>query len=232
MTTVKESPIVETTVADLLGRSLNQYERKYAPDKIYIKGVIQPPIPSPRVSIVGSRKASNNGLEAAKEIAKTLVKEKVLILSGLAEGIDTSAHESAIDNGGKTIAVIGTPLDKSYPQKNRYLQQIIAQYHLVVSQFPIGYPVQKGNFVIRNRTMALISDATVIVEAGDNSGSLHQGWEAIRLNRSLFIWKSIVEDSSLKWPKQMMSYGAVPLYSPNDMLHSLPSDQQMPNLIE
>lgn len=232
MTTVRESPIVETTVTDLLGRSLNQYERKYAPDKIYVKGVIQLPIPSPRVSIVGSRKASNNGLEATKEIAKSLVKEKVIIVSGLAEGIDTAAHESAIDNGGKTIAVIGTPLDKSYPQKNRYLQQIIMQYHLVISQFPIGYPIQKGNFVIRNRTMALISDATIIVEAGESSGSLHQGWEAIRLNRSLFIWKSIVEDNSLKWPKQMMRYGAIPLYSPNDILHSLPSDQQMSNLIE
>jgi DNA processing protein len=231
MTTVKESPIVETTVADLLGRSLNQYERKYAPDKIYVKGVIQSPLPSPRVSIVGSRKASDNGLEAAKEIAKTLVKEKVIIVSGLAEGIDTSAHESAIDNGGKTIAVIGTSLDKSYPQKNRYLQQIIMQYHLVISQFPIGYPIQKSNFVIRNRTMALISDATIIVEAGDSRGSLHQGWEAIRLNRSLFIWKTIVEDSSLKWPKQMMSYGAIPLYSPKDLIESLPSELDMPNLI-
>ena len=219
-------------MTDLLGRSLNQYERKYAPDKIYVKGVIQLPIPSPRVSMVGSRKASNNGLEATKEIAKSLVKEKVIIVSGLAEGIDTAAHESAIDNGGKTIAVIGTPLDKSYPQKNRYLQQIIMQYHLVISQFPVGYPIQKGNFVIRNRTMALISDATIIVEAGESSGSLHQGWEAIRLNPSLFIWKSIVEDDSLKWPKQMMRYGAIPLYSPNDILHSLPSDQQMSNLIE
>lgn len=231
MTTLKESLIVETTIADLLGRSLNQFERNYAPDKIYIKGVIPSPIPSPRVSIVGSRKASDNALEAAREITKTLVRENVLIVSGLAEGIDTSAHESTIDNDGKTVAVIGTPLDKFYPQNNRYLQQIIMQFHLVISQFPVGHPIQNSNFVMRNRTMALISDATIIVEAGDNSGSLYQGWEALRLGRSLFIWKSIIENSSLKWPKQMMRYGAIPLYSPKDVTESLPSKLGLTNLI-
>jgi DNA processing protein len=80
--------------------------------------------------------------------------------------------------------------------------------HLCLSQFPAGAPFQRGNFPMRNRTMALISDATVIVEAGDKSGSLHQGWGALRLGRPLFLFEAILEDASLDWPKEMVHYGA------------------------
>jgi len=231
MTTVKKSYISEVTVAQLLGRSLNHYETKYAPARIYLKGPMQWPLSSPRVSIVGSRKASSEGLLAAKEISQIVAKNNGIVISGLAEGIDTSAHTAAIDAGGKTIAVIGTPLDRVYPQKNKYLQYMLMQYHLVISQFRIGLPIQRSNFVERNRTMALITDATIIVEAGENSGSLHQGWEAIRLNRSLFLWKSIIDNKDLKWPEKMIKYGAIPLYDPYDLFESLPSEYEMPNLI-
>ena len=80
--------------------------------------------------------------------------------------------------------------------------------HLVVSQFALGKPVQRKNFPMRNRTMALLSDATVIVEAGEKSGTLHQGWEALRLGRLLFILESVASDPSLTWPTQMIGYGA------------------------
>lgn len=225
MTTLRETPVKSLTVSDLFGRPLNDIEIKYAPNYLYVKGIMKIPLPRPRVSIVGSRQASNEGMEDSKNIAKELVKGDVVIVSGLAEGIDTSAHESAIEFGGKTIAVIGTPLNKTYPKKNTYLQQLIMQYHLVISQFKIGQPVQRGNFVMRNRTMALISDATIIVEAGDTSGSLHQGWEALRLGRSLFIWKSIVRNTQLKWPKEMIKYGAIELSDPKDVFESLPSPE-------
>ena len=95
-----------------------------------------------------------------------LVGLRVTIVSGLAAGIDAISHRTAIKMKGQTIAVIGTPLNKRYPQSNTGLQNEIAAKHLVVSQFPIGHPITKGNFVRRNKTMALISDATVIVEAG------------------------------------------------------------------
>lgn len=225
MTTLRETPIKNLTVADLFGRPLNDIEKKYSPTCLYVKGIMKIPLPRPRVSIVGSRRASDKGLEDSKNIAKVLVNEDVVIVSGLAEGIDTSAHESAIEFGGKTIAVIGTPLNETYPKINTYLQQLIMQYHLVISQFKIGQPVQRSNFVMRNRTMALISDATIIVEAGENSGSLHQGWEALRLGRSLFIWEPIVRNTRLKWPKEMLEYGAIELSDPKDVLESLPSSE-------
>jgi len=85
--------------------------------------------------------------------------------------------------------------------------------HLVVSQFPSGHAVLRSNFPRRNRTMALLSHATVIVEAADSSGSLSQGWEALRLGRPLFLMKSIVDDDRLKWPKEMLHYGARTLAS-------------------
>jgi DNA processing protein len=212
----------------LLGRPLNDVERKFAPRTLYTQGPMQIPLPRPRVSIVGARKASEEGLKSAAEITRTLGASGVVIVSGLAEGIDTSAHKSALGAGGRTIAVIGTPLDKVYPSKNTGLQQEIMRNHLVISQFAIGHPTLPKNFVLRNRTMALISDATIIVEAGEKSGSLHQGWEALRLGRSLFIWKSILSDGRLTWPQKMMEYGAMELTDPGDVLEFLPSDVQVP----
>ncbi|HET7336779.1 MAG TPA: DNA-processing protein DprA, partial [Candidatus Nitrosotalea sp.] len=117
----------------------------------------------------------------------------------------------------------GTPLNKVYPHKNFELQQELMDNHLVISQFSIGHPITPKDFVIRNRTMALISDATIIVEAGDTSGSLHQGWEALRLGRPLFIWKSIFNNTQLTWPEKMLQYGAMELSDPTDMFEILPS---------
>lgn len=216
----------------LLGRALNNIEIKYAPKLLYIKGSMEIPLPCPRVSIIGSRKASPNGLAYAQKIAKTLVENQTVIVSGLAEGIDAVAHETAIAMKGKTIAVIGTPLNKVYPRKNFELQQEIMKNHLVVSQFPIGYPTTPKDFVLRNRTMALISDATVIVEAGDTSGSLHQGWETLRLGRPLFIWESVVKNTQLDWPKKMLEYGALELSNSVDVLEVLPSHLKMIDLFQ
>ena len=216
----------------LLGRALNNIEIKYAPKLLYIKGSMEIPLPCPRVSIIGSRKASPNGLAYAQKIAKTLVENQTVIVSGLAEGIDAVAHETAIAMKGKTIAVIGTPLNKVYPRKNFELQQEIMKNHLVVSQFPIGYPTTPKDFVLRDRTMALISDATVIVEAGDTSGSLHQGWETLRLGRPLFIWESVVKNTQLDWPKKMLEYGALELSNSVDVLEVLPSHLKMIDLFQ
>jgi DNA processing protein len=212
------------TPEDLLG-PLNDVEKKFSPLGLFTAGPMEIPLPKPRVAIIGSRKASSKGLDAARNITKTLLKKKVVIVSGLAEGIDTAAHLTAIKAKGRTIAVLGTPLDRVYPQKNSELQKEIMTNHLAISQFPVGHPTQRTDFVLRNRTMALISNASVIVEAGETSGSLHQGWEALRLGRPLFIWKSIVSDSSLSWPKKMMRYGALELTNSDHVLDVLPFSQ-------
>lgn len=197
----------EATAEELLG-PLNEVERKNAPPRLFVAGDTAMLREGARVAIVGSRKASPAGVGRARKLAKLLVDRGVVVVSGLAEGIDTAAHTATVEAGGRTTAVIGTPIDKVYPKQNRDLQNRIRSEQLLVSQFPVGSPTQRKNFPLRNRTMALIADATVIIEASDTSGSLSQGWEALRLGRGLFITKSVADDSRLKWPAELMHYGA------------------------
>lgn len=211
---------------ELLG-PLNDVEIRYAPPRLYVAGSIQTPLPRPRVAVVGSRKASGAGLEASGQIARVLARNQVVVVSGLAEGIDTAAHRAAIEEKGYTIAVLGTPLDRVYPAKNFELQDRIMREHCAVSQFPSGHPTQPRDFVLRDRTMALICNASIIVEAGETSGSLAQGWEALRLGRPLYIWKSVLENRSLSWPKKMTEYGAVALEDPKDVLGFLPPRERI-----
>jgi DNA processing protein len=219
----EERSITSITVESLLGRQLNDIETYYVPSELYVQGVMKIPVPTPRVSIVGSRKASPKGLLETRLMAKKLAEKDVVIVSGLAEGIDTAAHKAAIEAGGKTIAVLGTPLNKTYPHANLALQKEIMRHHLAISQFRIGLPTIPQHFVIRNRTMALISDVTIIIEASDKSGSLHQGWEAIRLGRPLFISKSILNTPGLYKAKSMLEYGAMELNDPEEVLEFLPT---------
>lgn len=192
---------------DILGL-LNSVEQKYAPETLFMSGDLGILSVGARVAIVGSRKASPEGLARAKKLATLLVSRSVNVVSGLASGIDTAAHTACLNAGGRTIAVIGTPLSGRYPKENASLQEKIMREHLCISQFVEGRAVGRQNFPIRNRTMALLSDATVIIEASDTSGSLHQGWEALRLGRGLFITKAVAEDTRLMWPAKMQNYGA------------------------
>jgi DNA processing protein len=223
---LKDIIILTYTLEELLG-PLNDVEKKFAPKQLYVAGKLQIPLQSPRAAVIGSREASPEGLKAADGIARTLAKHEVIIVSGLAKGIDTSAHKAAILERGHTIAVIGTPLDQVYPRSNLELQKVIMQDHLVISQFPIGYPTLPRNFIFRNRTMALIADASIIVEAGDDSGALSQGWEALRLGRPLFIRSSVMHDPSLNWPEKMAKYGAVEFTEPEEVLDVLPFGERI-----
>lgn len=109
-----------------------------------------------------------------------------------------------MQSGGRTIGVIGTPLAKAYPAENADLQEEIYARHLLVSPFAPGDVVFKGNFPKRNRVMALLTDATVIVEASDTSGSLHQAAECLRSDRWLFIMKTVAENPALTWPAKFL----------------------------
>ena len=205
-----EAMVIDTQtpfqVKDLLG-PLNEVESRHAPEAIFICGRRDLLRRRPRIAIIGSRVASNAGLKMAADIAHTVVENGGVVVSGLAKGIDAASHLAAIEAEGDTIAVIGTPLSKSYPKENAYLQKQLMRDHLVVSQFPENQPTGKKSFVMRNRTMALLSHGSVIVEAGETSGTQHQGWEALRLGRPLFLPQSLVE-ANFEWPAKMVSYGA------------------------
>jgi DNA processing protein len=165
------------------------------------------------VAIVGTRAVSSDGAARTRCLAQDLAGAGVVVVSGLAKGVDTEALTSAMREGGNVVAVIGTPIDKAYPAENKHLQEQIYREHLLVSQFAPGQRVYPSNFPERNKLMAALSDATVIVEAGDTSGTLHQAAECLRLGRWLFIAKSVVDDPSLQWPKRFLGQPRVEAFS-------------------
>ncbi|MBY0440075.1 MAG: DNA-protecting protein DprA [Burkholderiales bacterium] len=205
---------IERSTSELLG-SLNDLEGAHSPARLFLQGDLSLLAQGARVAVVGSRKATAAGIARAERFARELAQRGVVIVSGLAAGIDTAAHRAAMACGGRTMAVLGTPLDEVYPRENAALQAAIARDHLLVSQFVSGSPVTRKNFPIRNRTMALLCDATVIVEATQTSGTRHQGWEALRLGRVVFLAREVVADQSLTWPAEMMRYGAQVLSDEN-----------------
>jgi len=204
------------TTEELLG-SLNEFEQVKLPQQLYFAGRLVLARKSPRIAIVGSRKASAAGLELATKLAERIVSVNGVVVSGLAKGIDRAAHEGALRAGGGTIAVLGTPLDRYYPAEHRDLQERFMREQLVLSQFAPGNTVHKSNFVTRNRTMALVSHATVIVEASEKSGTQSQAWEAIRLGRGLFIPEALAE-ADFDWPRKLLQYGAVTFRSLDDLV--------------
>jgi DNA processing protein len=167
----------------------------------------------PAVSIVGTREVSEEGRGRARRLARELARAGILVVSGLARGVDTASHLGAIEGGGHTAAVIGTPLDKAYPAENAPLQEEIYRSHLLLTPFPVGERVYPSNFPKRNRVMAAVTDATVIVEASDTSGTLHQAAECGLLGRWLFIMKSVAENPHLSWPAKFIGKERVEVLS-------------------
>jgi DNA processing protein len=212
----------QVTPEELLG-PLNDVEGRFAPAILHISGSLDTLAAGPRIAVIGTRRPTAAGLERAGHWSRCLVETaRGVIVSGLAEGIDTAAHVSAIAAGGRTIAVLGTPLDRAYPAGNRDLQARIARAHLAVSQFPSGTRTRPEHFVLRNRTMALISHASIIIEAGESSGTQHQGWEMIRLGRPVWLDPLVADDPALAWPKKLLAHGARRLDELEAVLDDLP----------
>lgn len=168
-----------------------------------------------RVAIVGTREPTDEGIRRTRKLASLLVKDGYTVVSGLARGVDTAAHETAIEAGGETIAVIGTPLDQFYPKENAELQRRIARDFLLVSQVPVlcharrPPSVNRLFFPERNITMSALTQATVIVEAGETSGTLIQARAALAQGRKLFILDSNFRNPKLTWPARFAEMGAI-----------------------
>jgi DNA processing protein len=168
-----------------------------------------------RIAVVGSRHPSDKGIRRAKKLVQQLVQADYTIVSGLAQGIDTVAHTTALQFGGSTIAVIGTPITDYYPVDNKELQDRIAHDYLLISQVPIwrfstqDYRMNRLFFPERNATMSAVSQATVIVEASNTSGTLAQARAALHQGRKLFILDNCFLDAELTWPKRFQDLGAI-----------------------
>lgn len=182
---------------------------------------------SKSIAIVGTRKPTEEGIRRTKKITDYLVENGFTIVSGLAEGVDTAAHETAINANGRTIAVIGTPLDHVYPKTNAELMREIAERHLVISQVPFlrysnqTYRENRFFFPERNKTMSAIAKATVIIEAGETSGTLVQAKAALKQGRKLFILQSCFENKYITWPEKFEKMGAIRVQMFEDILKNL-----------
>lgn len=172
-------------------------------------------VASRSIAVVGTRKPSQEGRARAQGLVRQLVDDDFTVVSGLAAGIDQVAHETAIDSGGRTIAVIGTPLSHVYPKAHGALQRLIADRFLVVSPVPLkryesqDYRLNRFFFPERNAVMSALTEATVIVEAGETSGTLTQARAALQQGRKLLVLDSCFRDPRLTWPARLEERGAV-----------------------
>jgi len=189
----------------------------------YYRGELDLAFSPKSVAVVGTRSPSEEGVRRTRKLVAHLVNSGFTIFSGLAKGVDTAAHRAAIEHGGRTVAVIGTPITEVYPKENADLQEEIANKHLLISQVPIlRYSKQTymGNrffFPERNITMSALTDATIIVEASETSGTLIQARAALKQNRKLFILDSCFENPTITWPAKFAERGAIRVRSFEDI---------------
>lgn len=184
---------------------------------------------SPRtIAIVGTRNPSEDGVRRTRRLVRSLLSDDFTIVSGLATGVDAIAHNTAIREGGRTIGVLGTPLSRSYPKENAKLQEEIARDHLLISQVPVARYERAPNptanrhfFPARNVTMSALTDATVIVEAGETSGTLVQARAALKQGRKLFILDSCFRNPKLTWPHTYEKRGAIRVRDYDDIRQQL-----------
>ncbi len=157
------------------------------PITLYVKGAWEACVNQPCIAVVGSRRCSTYGVNAAQMLARELAAHGVTIVSGLARGIDAAAHRGAMQAGGRTVAVMGTGLDEIYPRDHAKLAaQILETGGAIVTEFPLGTPPVPQNFPYRNRIISGLSLGTVLVEATERSGSLITARLAMEQNREVF----------------------------------------------
>jgi DNA processing protein len=159
------------------------------------------------MAVVGTRRLEENmDIVQGTELLERLIRSEYVIVSGLALGCDTLAHKYAVNNGGRTIAVLGTPLDKYYPDENRWLQEKIGEEHLLVSQYPIGSKSYPSYFAHRNiTTVSLASGGIVVIRADDTSGTIHAVDFCVKQNKQVYVLENNLRQG-YKWIKKNYSH--------------------------
>lgn len=173
------------------------------------------------VALVGTRQASAYGREVARGLASELAHNGVTVVSGLALGIDATAHEAAIEAGGRTLAVLGSGVDQIYPAKNRKMALAMIQQGALISEYPLGTRPEASNFPPRNRIISGLSLAIVVVEAGQRSGALITAKFAAEQGRDVFAVPGSILQPSSAGCNALIQDGALPLLSINDLLEQL-----------
>jgi DNA processing protein len=195
------------------------------PITLYVRGDWQACLDQPCVAVIGSRNCSTYGKNAAEMLARELAARGITIVSGLARGIDTSAHKGAIDGKGRTIGVLGTGIDTVYPKENtRLAQEILDSGGALVTQFPLGTPPLKDNFPYRNRIISGLSLGVLIVEASERSGSLITARLAMEQNREVMAVPGNITSGNSYGTNYLIKAGAKLVQQWQDVVAELPSE--------
>ena len=208
------------------------------PSKIFLLGSL-PENKEIKIAIVGTRKATGTGKIIAQKLAAELSSLGIIIVSGLAMGIDSSAHQGALDAGGKTIAVLANGLDKIYPAQNKNLAKKILEYKgALVSEYPPGTPPYPNQFLERNRIISGLCQAIIVIEAPDRSGSLATARHALEQGREVFIIPGPIDHPNYSGSHKLIRDGARLITSAENIFEDLglenlkPGRPSLKNLLE
>jgi DNA processing protein len=191
------------------------------PNRLYLRGGSAELLARPSVAIVGARSCSRYGAQVARELAQSLAAAGLVVVSGMARGVDAEAHRGALAVGGFTVAVLGCGIDRDYPRAHAELGRRIAESGLVISEYPPGVEPAPWRFPARNRIIAGLARATVVVEARERSGALITADFALELGREVFAAPGEITSALSAGTNDLLRQGATPLLSPEDVLAAL-----------
>ena len=190
------------------------------PPVLYVRGEYLPDDVF-AVAIVGTRKVTPYGRQVTEEIASFLAANGITIISGLARGVDVIAHQTALKAGGRTLAALGSGVDKIYPPEHRGLAEQMMTRGAIISDYAVGTPPDASNFPPRNRIISGLSLAVVVVEAAETSGALITAEFAAEQGREVFAVPGSILAPQSKGTNKLIQNGALPLLSPNDLMQAL-----------
>ncbi len=214
----KQGIQVLTWEHDAYPRRLKEIDQP--PPVLYVRGTLSED-DSMSVAIVGTRRASPYGRQVAEELAAYLARNGVTVVSGLARGVDTYAHQAAIKNGGRTLAVLGCGVDIIYPPENQRLSEEVIAHGALISDYAPGTQPEASNFPPRNRIISGLTRASVIVEAGETSGALITASFAANQGREVFALPGNIYAPLCKGTNRLIQQGATPLLKMEDVLQVL-----------
>lgn len=226
---IKELELAKSKGIQILTINDSQYPENLkniedAPPILYVKGNLETLNHPISISIVGARNASVNGRKLASKIAYDLTNNDVMVISGMARGIDSAAHKGAMHalaQQGPTIAVLGTGVDVIYPHENKDLYAQIATQGAIISEFPLGTEPQANNFPRRNRIVSALSSGTLVVEATLHSGSLITSRLALEQGKDIFAIPGSPSDDRSQGPNQLIKDGAILVENAQDIINIL-----------
>ena len=199
------------------------------PERLFVRGAALELLSRPAVALVGSRSCSPYGAQVARTLGRELASAGVAVVSGLARGIDGEAHRGALDAAGPTIAVLGCGIDRDYPRAHATLARRILETGLVVSEYPPGVEPAPWRFPARNRIIAGLSLATVVVEARERSGALITADFALELGRDVFAVPGEITAALSAGTNDLLRQGAAPVLAARDVLDALGVEPAKPS---